>query len=103
MEPKKKRKRKSRRYKDKLECTDEREVKIVDKALTKNQKRKLKKKRQKEKRKKEDQGVTFSFSATKDEQNDVEADNIEVLRNMDDLKKFFDAVWDVYQLQGEIL
>jgi hypothetical protein len=33
----------------------------------------------------------------------VEADNIEVLRNMDDLKKFFDAVWDVYQLQGEIL
>jgi hypothetical protein len=49
MEPKKKRKRKSRRYKDKLECTDEREVKIVDKALTKNQKRKLKKKRQKEK------------------------------------------------------
>jgi hypothetical protein len=25
------------------------------------------------------------------------------LLNMDDLKKFFDAVWDVYQLQGEIL
>jgi hypothetical protein len=50
---------KQRRYKDKLECTDEREVKIVDKALTKNQKRKLKKKRQKEKRKKEDQGKDY--------------------------------------------
>ena len=105
MEPKRKRKRQNRRHKDILECTGEREVKIVDKTLTKNQKRKLKKKRQKEKRKKEDQSVTFSFSATgtKDEQNNVETDNIEVLRDMDDLKNFFDAVWDVYQLQGEII
>lgn len=92
---KRKRKRRNRENTDK--CMEEKSsINITDNILTKNQKRKLKKKRRKEKQKMHQKSTLFSFAATSEEQN---IDIAKVQQCSKDLINFFDAVWDVYQLQ----
>lgn len=64
--------------------------------LTKNQKRKLKKKRRKEKQKSE--AVAFTFVPKEKPESKMVTSDVEKMAH--DLINFFDAVWDVFKLQG---
>lgn len=100
--PVRKRKRKNRRHTDEFKEEKSHPNDTSDKKLTKNQKRKLKKKRRKEKQKNEDKSVTFSFLPSEDNQISAETTSYkEIEDKIVDLSNFFDAVWDVYKLQGK--